>query len=214
MPSSEVTMDNTRELDFFRTESFPGQSFQASLQVDPPQYPEAIGMFDIFFDQVLHTQIADPEPPEPCPWLFEFVDFEEKDPLSQAPCETNKSGISSTLVFQEPLDLDTSGQTPDLIAGHIFYATGSNQQPFSNNKSSIENRKPSIPIDQGRVTETQSFEAQMTCFPGTAAAASGQHCKKRKYDPPRRQEVALMRKIKPCTRCKIRKVSVSLEPEL
>ena len=53
----------------------------------------------------------------------------------------------------------------------------------------------------------RSFKDMVDCFP--SSISSGPVRKKRSYESLRRREVALMRKVKPCSRCKARKISVS-----
>jgi hypothetical protein len=56
----------------------------------------------------------------------------------------------------------------------------------------------------------RSFETMMTTFPSTGSTTTQ---KRRRYDTPRRQKVALMRKVKPCSRCRSRKIAVGLQKD-
>jgi hypothetical protein len=64
-----------------------------------------------------------------------------------------------------------------------------------------------------RTKNKRKLEDHMGCFP-VRSNTEGSRRKRRAFDPATRKEVALMRKIKPCSRCKARRVKVSPSQDL
>jgi hypothetical protein len=116
-----------------------------------------------------------------------------KKAMSLTPC-CPTGDTSETIGLLEPDIRTQSGYTSKIVTPHSDLITS----PTQANSRPTESRK-------------RSFEDMTTCFPSSTSLVVER--RKRPYKPPRRQEVALMRKIKPCSRCKARKVSVSISSD-
>jgi len=80
----------------------------------------------------------------------------------------------------------------------------------SGNKNSYVNQASSA---RSRAKEKRKLEDHMGCF-SVRSNAEGSRRKRQAFDPAKRKDVALMRKVKPCSRCKARRVKVSLGQSL
>jgi hypothetical protein len=142
---------------------------------------------------------------EPSAFLAEPKDSNVNDPVRDDNVTTIKKAMSltsccptgdasETIGLLESEIRAQSGYAAKIVTPHSDLTTPSTRA----NSSATESRK-------------RSFEDMTTCFPSSTSLMVER--RKRPYKPPRRREVALMRKIKPCSRCKARKVSVSISSD-
>ena len=87
----------------------------------------------------------------------------------------------------------------------------------ANNASQITNRSGSNASSTNQTSPTSSrtrnkrkLEDHIGCF-SVRGNGEGSRRKRQAFDPATRKDVALMRKVKPCSRCKARRVKVSLK---
>jgi hypothetical protein len=131
--------------------------------------------------------------------------------ISLASQPPHTAGLDRVTSFSgaKEVQIANSQNVPDSGSSLTHSSPSCTPQRSAHLHSTKSSELPNLKAQVAPQRHVHSFKHMTSTFESKSSGQAS-HKSRKSYEKNRRQEVALMRRVKPCTRCRARKVSVSL----